>query len=655
MIHEIEIDSNTEITNAQVSLEENSLKQMHPILCAPNRKIEFRSLGQKGSEAEERTSPPQEVASEKQPEQAEPEFEIRYQDFGLNDSGLYIHGEPEPTSKQKKKVGSQEEQKPLEKPIFTWYWVCPAVFPIGHLRTAEGEEHAILIEVYDGEKIHRKAIPRQTIGNQEELKNILLSLNQKIIINDGGKRIRDLQYFLLGYSPKDKFRKIDSAGWHGEQFVFLDGTATKAHDGEQFFMTSDQQPKGVGARGTLKDWQSNVIPLCVDNSRLIFALGVALAPPCLQLVGEDGGGFNLYGESSKGKTRVARTAASVWGSKEYLRSWDSTKNGLEATCTLFNDNLLILDELGQADSRDLGEAIYAIFQGQSKQRMTKTISARRAQAWRVLVLATGEIAVETQMSLSKKKTRAGQQVRLIDVPAIVGQHGCFETIHGHLHGKSFADALDEACKNAYGTAGKEFIIGLIKLGRESVGRDLRHLRDSFINDNAHDMDGQVLRVASRFGVVYGALTLAIRMMLFNGLISEGMVCRAITQCFRDWLKSRGTTGALEPLKMLEQVRGLLYQGSEGKFGDTETRQERPIHQELWGYRYGNTFYVLPWAFENHLCEGFDSRQVAKLLIERGWLKPDSEGRSRRPERITAHGKQDRFCVIEIPPEEEKFS
>ena len=86
---------------------------------------------------------------------------------------------------------------------------------------------------------------------------------------------------------------------------------------------------------------------------LLFPL--AWPVPILNLLGHEGCGFNFYGHSSRGKTTLAKAAASVWGkgdSPGFVRSWRSTANALEATAALHTDTLLVLDELGVVDARE---------------------------------------------------------------------------------------------------------------------------------------------------------------------------------------------------------------------------------------------------------------------------------------------------------------
>jgi putative DNA primase/helicase len=61
------------------------------------------------------------------------------------------------------------------------------------------------------------------------------------------------------------------------------------------------------------------------------------------------GGFQLFGNSTKGKTTCLIAASSVAGPgiRSELLNWDITDAGLEEVAAGHNDSLLCLDEVGQ--------------------------------------------------------------------------------------------------------------------------------------------------------------------------------------------------------------------------------------------------------------------------------------------------------------------
>ena len=98
-------------------------------------------------------------------------------------------------------------------------------------------------------------------------------------------------------------------------------------DGTNILYNGDTSQKdGYTEKGSLKEWQEQAARYAENNSRLCLALGLSMAAPFLALLNEEGGGFHLAGDSSKGKTTAARLALSVWGDPETTKgNWDTAK------------------------------------------------------------------------------------------------------------------------------------------------------------------------------------------------------------------------------------------------------------------------------------------------------------------------------------------
>lgn len=310
-----------------------------------------------------------------------------YGSYFVSDEGLFYSPQP--------KTPDETPQTPL--------FLSSPIWPKAHLRDGNGKSHTILIKVSDGERDHSLALPRRIIAKWADLNDILLDLNQKTPVQPHQQK--HLQTFLQEVCPKYKMRCVDKAGWHGIQYVFPDGQVVgEAKENEEnIFPMNEACPKGVGQKGTLKEWQDNVVSLCTNNTRFIFSMGTAFAALCLNIINAEGGGFNLIGRSSKGKTKCLRVAVSVIGSREYERSWKATGNGLEGVCALHNDSLLPLDEFGQVDAREVGELCYMIAGGIGKQRSGRDGSPKEPKTWSVIVLSTGEVGLEDHMRTGKRK------------------------------------------------------------------------------------------------------------------------------------------------------------------------------------------------------------------------------------------------------------
>ena len=61
----------------------------------------------------------------------------------------------------------------------------------------------------------------------------------------------------------------------------------------------------------------------------------------------------------------------------------------------------------------------------------------------------------------------------------------------------------------------------------------------------------------------------------------------------------------------------------------------------------STYFILPEVFRSQVCEGFDHREAEKILLMCNWLKPDSDGRATRKERLPGFGKAVRCYVLPL--------
>lgn len=596
----------------------------------------FKPLWDKASEEEAKLDlRGADIAREEEDIKQERPGATRYGSYVVESTGLYYY--PEASE------GNQEPEKT---------WISSPIWPEAYLRDREGKSHTLLIKINDGERDHKITIPRRVITKWTELSEILLDLGQSVPTSPANQK--HLQNFLMEARPHERMRCVDKSGWHGEQYIFPDGEVIgeNQNSNEGVHPINEVCPKGIEKKGSLEDWQEGILKITAHNSRLIFSIGVSLSAPCLQLVGDEGGVFNFKGVSSIGKTRCLMVAISVFGSPDFKRSWRTTSNGLEGVCALHNDGLLALDEFGQSDAKEIGEIAYMYSQGIGKQRSSRDGSPREPKTWRGMLLSTGEVGISDHIQDEKSKPKAGQLVRVIDIPAqIEGAFGCFENLHGYengIDGELFADRIKDVCGEYYGTAGREFIKAMIKFGVEKSKKHLRFARDDFAANVARDFDGQVKRVANRFGLVFASLSLGVELGILSKYLTKEMAESSVKHCFQDWLNDRGTTGNFESHSIVKQVIGLLNENSDSKFIPKNDVDNKSIRTTLWGYKDGAVFYVFPKAFEENLCRGFDKKSAIATLKNNGLLIP-GKTKSSQTARIPAHSKtnKDRFYVINL--------
>ena len=594
--------------------EEKLLKDFNDLMIAEGKEEVKAQIEQEPAQTEEDA-----------PKLHEEKGSFRHGNYLVNSNGLYF------LKKATSPMGGdkQDSNESVEEEI----WISSPIWVKAYLRDSSGENHTLLIKVFDGEKYHTFPLQRTLINKPTELNAILLGLGQNVPVDQTNQK--HLQKYLINARPEEKMRCVLKGGWHGDQYVFPDGEVVgEAEKNESVYPLNPDVPKGLKQKGTIEDWLKNVWEICRGNTRLIFSIGVAFSAPCMYLVDEDSGGFNWVGGSSIGKSRCLLAAISVFGSPDFKRSWKNTSNGFEAICALHNDLLLPMDEGGQADPKEIGENIYMFSQGQGKGRMYKDTNARDSKDWRAMLLSTSENGINVLMQDGKKKPKAGQLVRIADIPAEVKEgFGCFESLHGFengIDGEVFAEKIKSVCREYYGTAGRNFIRAIINHGVDNAKEDLNNLADDFCADVARKYDGQVKRVANRFGLVYASLSLGIKLEVLKGSITDDDVKKAVTTCFQNWLSKRGTTGNMESHSLIQQVEALMIENSDGKFVNiSDFVKDDKIRSTLWGCRDGSKYYVFCSAFTEHLCHGYEKDVAIETLIAKNILDPDLAGNQKK--------------------------
>ncbi|MER2512699.1 MAG: DUF927 domain-containing protein, partial [Nitrosomonas ureae] len=521
-------------------------------------------------------------------------------------------------------------------------------------RDVDSREWGTLVRFSDpDDKIKQLVIPARSFnGDGLEASGRLLSEGLSI-----APKARQLVIeYLQTQNPEKRARTTNRTGWHGVNddlvFVLPDGSIGQSDD-EWLF--SDNRPDSnlFRQRDTLAQWREHVAALCVGNSRLTFAVSIAFAAPLLHLIEMESGGFHYRGTTSSGKTSALYMAGSVCGSPEYLQRWRSTDNGLESTALSHCDAILTLDELKMIDARIAGESAYMLANGQAKVRANQNGGSRNTAKWRLLFLSAGELSLSQHVAEVNKKTPAGAELRMADIPADAGQGlGCFENLHGFDNGHEFAKALGLVVNKYYGTAFPTFIEQVLK-NRESLRDSLADARLKFEKATlTNAASGQAQRVAARFAIAGAAGELATDWDITGWRPGEAM--QAAITCFKAWLQAFGGEGNKEERAMIEQVRHFLELHGEAKFADIDRSVIKDDHaprtMNKAGFREkdaeGNLeYYCYPEVFKAEICKGFDYRAVARLLIDRGCMRK-GEGRNLQPKvRLPGDGDKRVFHIL----------
>lgn len=441
------------------------------------------------------------------------------------------------------------------------------------------------------------------------------------------KQRSKLADFIMESRPEARIVAATTTGWHDNARAFVLPHHTLGNQNYSFSADAVRATY-FEARGTLEEWRNEVAGRAQGNPILILGLCVALAGPLIwpakqQAAG--GLGFNLRGASSKGKTTVLQAAASVWGGPQFLRPWSATGNGIEALAASQNDTCMVLDELSQASPVEAGSMVYMVANGVGKQRAVRTGGIRDAQRWRLMMLSSGERTLSSHLSEAGKTIKAGQDARLLDIPATGRRHGAFDEPHG-MAPSDFANAIKTATAEHYGHAGMAFINYLL-----TYDHDLPAVYHKMMQDPAfsNETDG----VASRAAGAFGLLAMAGELATGAGITgwNEGETLNAVSTCFGLWKSERGSLPP-EDAAILDGVNEFIQRHGDSRFGpllpgDSDTR--RIIDRAgFWrDTQDGRVFYFTSPALRE-AAKGYDIKTIAAALDAAGWLF-EKEGGGKR--------------------------
>ncbi len=340
------------------------------------------------------------------------------------------------------------------------------------------------------------AMPMELLrGAGDDLRGELLAMG--VEIDPTAKARNLLATYLQEKPPKRKMRCALQVGWCDDSFVLPDTVIGPKASGV-IFQSGERGHDEHTRGGTLAGWQADIAARAVGNPLLLLALSASFAGPMLARCNAEGGGIHYVGDSSTGKTTAIEAACATWGGPGFRRSWRATANGMEGAAALFNDCLLALDEISECDPREVGAIVYALGNGRGKQRAGRTGNARAVTRWRCFVLSSGERTIATTMQEGGHRAKAGQAVRLLDIPS-ARTHGAWDDLHGMTSGTAFSDAIKRAAVTHYGHAGRAFLERLTRDGRDFC--DLLERIKALPEFSSESGEGQDKRAAGRFALL----------------------------------------------------------------------------------------------------------------------------------------------------------
>jgi putative DNA primase/helicase len=526
--------------------------------------------------------------------------------------------------------------------------ICSPLEVVAATCDEHGQNHGILLQFkpFNTDTWCQWAAPMAMLaGDGADLRATLLSMGVRI----PHKQRQALMDYLMGSGPERQAIAATRTGWHGPELFVMPHRIIGGSD--VVFQSTEAGGHEYAQGGTLSGWKADVAARCVGNPVLILSVCAALAGPLLARLDIDGGGFHLLGDSSSGKTIALAGAASVWGKpNDFKRTWNATGNGLEGVATLRNDTLLALDEIGEAKPQDVGNIIYALANGTGKQRGKVNGLPRPVQKWRVMVLSTGEMTMSKHMESGGIHSKAGHELRLLDVPTY-RSYGVFDELHGLAlghdatnanerkgAGRAFADDIKQASGRHYGHAGPAFVLVLVEsYSDEAQASELQtafaEMRQAFPAST-----GQEDRAAARFAVV----ALAGEIAIDTGLLPwpKGTARAAMQEMFKQWVGFRGR-GQSEDGKILRAVSAYIDRNA-ARFANFDSTDAAQVHDRAGWWRAhgdGRLYLFTPAALADSVPD-CDTKRVLACLDNAGAIadrERDRPGRQSKRVRIRGEG------------------
>lgn len=520
-------------------------------------------------------------------------------------------------------------------------WLCAPFAVLGLARDGAGEGWGLWLRWADPDgRAHTWPMPARLLMTAPgELEAALVERGLRVA-TDPAARLQ-LRRALGEVQAGSRVTLVSRAGWHAQPgqdaaYALPDGAVIgRAAESLVLKAPAENAAQMVAEAGTLDGWRQDIAAYAIGNDVAVVALCAAFAGPLLEPLGEASGGLHLAGRSKAGKTLALRLALSVWGlpfKGGALRDWRSTANGLEGAAEECGDGLLGLDELHQADPREVASAVYMLANESGKGRMRRDTSAARRRTWRTFILSTGELDLAAMVAKAGQKLSAGAEVRLPSIP--MPATGVWPKLHGQPSHEALMAHLHSALRRQHGTPIRAFLARLAEARAaepDALPLAAEAMRARFAKTLKPEADAQVRDVARRFALLALAGELATEWGILPWPRDEATrACKALLAA---WIARRGGSGASEEAQHLRAIRLFVMENGASRFVALAQNEggswfeidpgRQVIRRAGWRRRLsdGQDEYLISPDVWREICaeSGIDPTETARTLRNEGLL------------------------------------
>lgn len=517
---------------------------------------------------------------------------------------------------------------------------------VAHIGSDEVKLKVIFRDVTGGMKhLH---LPISSIASGEHGVNLLR--DRGFYVKNKADTAVYLRKLLEFKPPKKKVIVTPVPGWQkpNEQATSLVYVTNGNTIGQDQLATklelSPEIQAGFKTKGTIADWNEHVGSLCQGNPILQFMVFVAIAGMLLKWSGLPNCGFHMFGPSKSGKTTGIRIASSVYGSEEFIRTWNSTINALEGTAFARNHSLLPLDEIGGGNPKDVEDSIYRLMNGLSRSRLSGESQLVDGKRYVGVVLSNGEHDMAAHLKEAGLKIKPGQLARISSIP-IHGPEDVFQDLHGCSNPGELGAAIIAACNEYHGSIAVAMInkaVGYQEKLEQRLPERWRAAKNKLMSKLPESEQGGVHdAVAKSFAMVQVAGERAIKWKVIDWPLVS--VTKAVSYCFTRWADHyRGST-AVSEAEILNYYAQFFQSHSATKFIPYE-QFETAKSGILAGYTRKidgvPVFLVYQPYFDRTLSEKYGRSAGLNALRDAGYLMPGSRNTPTRQVTIPKHARAD---------------
>ena len=377
---------------------------------------------------------------------------------------------------------------------------------------------------------------------------------------------------------------VSQLGWHGRQFV-------PGLNGDLVIDVDPSMAKWLNAyhqEGSLQGWLDMVEP-CRKNNIFRFMLAASFAAPLLRLVRHPIFIVHNWGDSRSGKTAALKAALSAWGEPDGLMaSFYATRVGLERLAGFFRDLPLGVDEKQVSSSADfVDNLLYMMTLGSGKVRGSKSGGLQVNQAWRTIIMTTGE------EPLTRMTSHSGVHTRALEIYGSPFEH------------ESQAQPFHEMTH--YGFAGPEFIRIIAQVSKENL-RSMHKYVTNILQANFQDRISSHISAAALVAVADSCISECI-----VGMDAPDAMERAIAMAS----EILGKLGSFQESDLVERA----YEFVQGWVLSNYDQFTSAAHPPRYGFiDEMDRFYVFPQILQQALERaGFPYRRVIQGFRERNMI------------------------------------